>query len=112
MEPSQTYTLEEQLDVMVGLGMDEPVETIIKDYPYLVFVVGRRDREVFVLLGKDFFDEFNVIRLPQRLHETFEQLLFICRLSGNNTFFIEYTGNINNGKPSLMAHGSGFSTYV
>ena len=55
MEPSQTYTLEEQLDVMVGLGMDEPVETIIKDYPYLVFVVGRRDREVFVLLGKDFF---------------------------------------------------------
>jgi len=30
MEPSQTGSLEE-MDVMVSMGLDEPIETIIKD---------------------------------------------------------------------------------
>jgi len=54
MEPSRAYSLEEQLNVMVSAGIDEPVETMIVDHSYLVFVVERRDREVFVLLGYNF----------------------------------------------------------
>jgi len=47
MDPSQAYSLEERLDVMVAAGMDEPIETMIADHSYLVFVVERRGREVF-----------------------------------------------------------------
>jgi hypothetical protein len=112
MEPSQMYSLEEQLDVMGTAGMDEPIETMIENHPYLVFVVERRAREDLALLGYDFFDKFKLIRSPQRLHEPFEQLLFISKLNGIDSFFIEYTGNINNGKPIFVAYGSGFSTHV
>jgi len=86
MEPSQTYSVQEQLDVMVCRGMDEPIETMIKNRPYLVLVVERRAREVFALLGYNFIDEFKLIRLPQRLHEPFEQLLFISKLNGIDIF--------------------------
>jgi len=59
MEPSQTYSLEEKLDVMVTAGMDEPIETMIEIHPYLVFVVERRACEVFALLGYDFLTNLN-----------------------------------------------------
>jgi len=59
MEPSRAYSLEEQLNVMVSAGIDEPVETMIVDHSYLVFVVERRDREVFVLLGYNFLTRLN-----------------------------------------------------
>jgi len=57
MDPSQTYSLEE-LDVMVAAGMDKPIENLIVNHPYLVFVVERRGREVFGLLGKNFLDDY------------------------------------------------------
>jgi len=43
----------------VSAGIDEPVETMIVDHSYLVFVVERRDREVFVLLGYNFLTRLN-----------------------------------------------------
>jgi len=106
------YSLEEELRVMAAAGLNEPIENLIVDHPYLVFVVERRDREVFALLGKYFLDDLKLIRLPQRLHEPFEQLVLISKMNGIDTFFIHYTGNLNNGKPIFMACGKGFSTYV
>ena len=58
------YSLEEELDVMVAAGMAEPMETMIVNCPYLMFVMERRAHEVFVLLRKCFFDEFKLILLP------------------------------------------------
>jgi len=81
------------------------------NHPYLVFVVERRGREVFALLGKNFLDDCILIRLPQRLHEPFDQLLFISKFNGYDSFFVEFTGNVDNGKLILMARGHGFSTY-
>ena len=57
------YSLEKQLDEMVAAGADEPIEKLIVNHPYLVFVVERRGREVFALLGKYFLDDLTIIRL-------------------------------------------------
>jgi len=112
MEPSQTGSVQEQMNVMVTMGIDRPIETMIRDYPYLVLLVEIRVCEIFVLLGYNFFDQFKLIRLPQRLHEPFKQLLIISRLNGVDSFFIEYAGNKNDGEPILRAYSSGFSTFV
>jgi len=87
MEPSQAYSLEEQLDEMVAVGADEPIDTLIVNHPYLVFVV-ERGREDFALLGYDFLDTFKLIRLPQRLHEPFEQL-FLRKLKAELHFLLD-----------------------
>jgi len=98
--------------VMVAARLDEPVENRIVNHPYSVLVVERRDHEVFALLGKTFLDDLTLIRLPQRLHEPFEQLLVLGRFNGFDSFFVEYTGNVNNGKPVFMVHGKGFKTCI
>ena len=38
MEPSQTDSLQEQLNVMVSIGMDQPIETLIRYYFYLLLL--------------------------------------------------------------------------
>jgi len=78
--------VEEQLNQMVSLGMDHPIETLIRDYPYLVILVDIRVHEIFVLLGYNFFEEFRLIRLRQRLHVPFRRLLIINRLNNVNSF--------------------------
>jgi len=106
------YSLEKRLNEMIAAGADEPIDTLIVNLPYLVFIVERRGREIFALLGYDILDNFNLIRIPQRLHEPFEQLLFLSRLNGRITCIVEYTRNVNNGKPTFMVNGGGFSTYI
>ena len=53
------YSLEEDLRVMEAAGLNWPIENLIVDHSYLVFVVERRDREVFALLGKYFWTIWN-----------------------------------------------------
>jgi len=62
------------------------------------------------VLRYNFFDEFRLLRLPQKLHEPFRILLIINRLNGVNSF-LEYVGNMDAGEPILRAYGSGFSIY-
>jgi len=106
------HYLTEELRAMLAAGSDQPIENLIANHSYLVLLIGRRHREVFALLEKDFLDDLTHIRLPQRLHEPFEQLFVLARFNEVNSFFIRFTGNVNNGKPTFTANGRGFSTYV
>jgi len=101
------FSLKEVLRTMLAEGLDEPVENLIVDRPYLVFLVARRDRDVFVLL-----DGFKLIRLPQRLHGSFEQLAVLATFDGSDFFPIRFTGSVNNAKPAFLIRGGGFRTYV
>jgi hypothetical protein len=112
MQPLQKLTLEESLNLMIMLGLYQPVGTMIRDYPYKVMHVIRSVHEIFLLLEHNFIDEFRLIQLPQRLHETFRRLLVINSLNNVNQFYLEYVGDTADGEPILHAYGSGFSTYV
>ena len=100
------------VNLMMSLGMYQPVDTLIRDYPYIVMHINVRDDEIFVVLGHNFIDEFRLIQLSQRLHVPFRRLLIINRLNNVNRFYLEYKGNIADGEPILCAHGSGFNIYV
>jgi hypothetical protein len=66
--------------------MYEPVETLIRVYPYVAIQVYIRVHDIFVLLGYNFIEEVRIIQLPQSSHESFRRLMIISRLNNVNIF--------------------------
>jgi hypothetical protein len=112
MESSLTLPFHELLRQMVSIGLYQPIETLIEEYPYLVIDIDINDHDIFVILGYNFIDELIIIQLPQSLHESFRTLIIINRLNNVNTFLIEYVGNTDSGYHILHAYGNGFSINV
>jgi len=50
MQTLQTVILEANLNLMISLGMYQPVDTLIRDYPYIVIHVNVRNDEIFMVL--------------------------------------------------------------
>jgi len=92
--------------------MYQPTDTLIEGYPYGVVFVDRWFHDIFVVLKPTFIDEFRIILLPQRCHESV-RLLIILQSNNVNYFYIEYKGATDDdGELIFRAYGDGFDMYI
>jgi hypothetical protein len=112
MEPSPTLSFEDDLHQLVSLGLYVPIETLIRNQPYLVLHADLGTEGIYVLLVRNFNEESVVIRLPQSSHVGFRRLITINRLNNVYAFFLEYIGETDDGNPILHVFDTSFSTYI
>ena len=104
MEASQPNTLRlptrtlEWANHLVSRGIYRPIDILIDGRTYSVVYVTRRFHDIFVVLKYTFTNEFYVIILPRRYHETFMGLLDIIKQFHIDNMYLEYVG-IDGGKP-------------
>ena len=117
MEASQPDTLGlpirtlEWANQLVSRGIYQPIDILIADRTYSVVYVTRRFHDIFVVLKHTFINEFYIILLPRRCHETFMGLLDTIKQFHIDNMYLEYVG-IDGGKPVLWAEGGGFCSFL
>jgi hypothetical protein len=110
MEPSPTLSFED-LHYLVSLGLYDPIETLVRNQPYLVLHADIGPEGIYVLLGCNFDEKTVVIKLPQSSHVGFRRLMTINRLNNVYEIFLEYIGETDDGDP-IHVFGTSFSTYI
>jgi hypothetical protein len=84
---------------------------MIRDYPYRVIHIFRRNNDIFVGLNTE-YDEFLLIQIPHRYHNGFRNLCLFLREQNVENFRLENIGDTNGGEPILHAYGREFFMYV
>ena len=77
--------------------MYQPIDRLIEGYLYVVVFVDRWFHDIFVVLKHNFIDEFRIILLPQRCHESFKRLLVLLQSNNVDDFYMEYVGTTDDG---------------